>query len=165
MIFSCKKNASSNINSSTPLNSSDYRKELKELYFEDQSMRRVMSLLDRKCNDSFEFSNLNIKRLLFNSTLNEQDSLRTLRFLELIEDNGYPDKSINTERIAFYTILLHSPSSLHTRIDNVLKKSSISPKEYEAIRWHLDGREGSPIFISSLKYFTDAQVFNFYNAK
>lgn len=165
LIFSCKRDIPSNINSNPPLNNSDYRKELKEMYFEDQSLRRVMSVMKRKCNDSFKFSNTDISRLMFNSTLNKQDSLRTLRFLELIENYGYPDKSINTENIAFHIILLHSPRSLHNKIEDILNKSSIPPKEYEAIKWHLNGRNGNPIFISDLKYFTDDEVFNFYKTK
>ncbi len=166
LIFSCKSDdIHSNINSNPPLNNSDYRKELKEMYFEDQSLRRVMSVMDRKCDDSSEFSNFDIHRLIFNSTLNKQDSLRTLRFLELIKDYGYPDKSINTENIAFYTILLHSPKSLHNKIEEVLNKSSIPPKEYEAVKWHLNGRKGMPIFINGMKYFNDDEVFNFYKTK
>lgn len=135
------------------------------MYFEDQSLRQVLSVMKRKCSDSPEFSNLDITRLLFNSTLHKQDSLRTLRFLKLIEDYGYPDQSINTENIAYYIILLHAPRSLHTKIEDILSKSSIPLKEYEAVRWHLDGREGMPIFISGMKYFSDSDVFNYYNQR
>lgn len=165
MIFACKKEVSSPLASYSSLSPSGYNEELKEMYFEDQSLRRLIAVMNRKCNDSLTFSNLDINRLLFNSHIRKQDSLRTLRFLELIEDYGYPDESVNIENIAFYTILIHSPKSLYNKVESVLSKSSIPPKQYEAVKWHINGRKGLPIFIVGMKYFSDTAVFDYYNSK
>jgi hypothetical protein len=133
------------------------------MYFEDQSLRRIISVIERKCKKDSISNNLDISRLMFNSTINKQDSLRTLKFLELIEDYGYPDENVNVENIAFYTILVHSPPSLHDRVDSILNRSKIPAKEYEAIKWHLNGRKGMPIFINGMKYYSDKDVFNYFN--
>jgi len=140
----------------------EYGNELKDLYFKDQSLRRVISVMKRKCDMDSVFSNFEINRVMFNAIIKKQDSFRTLKFLELIELYGYPDEIVNTENIAFYTIFLHSPASLHKRIDSVLLCSNISKEEYQAIKWHLHGRKGMPVFIDGMKYYTDAEIFDYF---
>jgi hypothetical protein len=140
-----------------------YNLKLKELYFEDQSLRRVLSVLDYQCEGNSKFSKMDVHRLMFNAVIHREDSLRSLKFLELIDLYGYPDENINSENIAFYTIFVHSPTSLHARIDSTLSNSSISKQEYDAIKWHLNGRQGMPIFINGMTYFTDKEIFDFYN--
>jgi len=139
-----------------------YAEELKDLYFEDQSLRRVISVMRRKCENDSIFRDHEIDRVIFNAIINKQDSLRSLRFLELIERHGYPDETINTENIAYYTIFLHSPNSLHDRINSVLRSSSISEEEYQAVKWHLNNRKGIPIFIDGMKYYSDAEIFDYF---
>lgn len=157
---SCSKENDRNNNK---ISLSEYESILKDMYFKDQSLRRIISVVKKKCKEDTTFNNYDISRLLFNSTINKQDSLRTLKFLELIENLGYPDSNVNSENIAFYTILVHSPKSLHKRIDSVLSKSNIPNREYEAIKWHLNGRKGLPIFINGMKYYSDEDVFNYFN--
>ena len=116
--------------------------------------------MSRKCKNDSIFRDHELDKLIFNSIIKKQDSLRSLRFLELIELYGYPDETINTENIAYYTIFLHSPVSLHKRIDSMLKSSSISEEEYRAVKWHLNGRKGMPVFINGMKYYSDAEIFD-----
>lgn len=163
LTVSCTSNNKDKSSLEQEILKSEYQKQLKNLYFEDQSMRRVISVIQRKCDKDSIFGDIDINRLMFNAVIRKQDSLRSLKLLELIELYGYPNETINTENIPFYMVFNHSPISLHGRIDSVLKSSKISKKEYQAIKWHLDGRKGMPIFIEGMKYYSDKEIFDYFN--
>jgi hypothetical protein len=134
---------------------------MEKMYFDDQSVRRVISVWRRNCGPSSS-EIFKTESVLFNSIIHKEDSIRTVEFLDLIEKYDYPNDSANPKNIAFHVILMHSPQSLFDQVRTVLSNSNIPDAEFDEIKWHLNGRLGVPKFINGKMYYTDDQIFNYY---
>ncbi|MEB8346889.1 hypothetical protein OO010_12575 [Flavobacteriaceae bacterium KMM 6898] len=91
---------------------------------------------------------------LIDSLLSQQktmDTLNTVKLLEISKRFGFP----NTTRfkgIPAFLIFQHSPTQYFPEINELIEREynaeRLPPMEYEMIKWHLNGRQGTPFKIS-----------------
>ncbi|SDG94934.1 hypothetical protein [Psychroflexus sediminis] len=121
------------------------------LYDIDQKSRELLSRITKKYTSSDEQNKLLLKKNMasFVGLMRLNDSLNTLKLLEITKKYGFPNhKRLGVYKSKAYLIFVHSPRYFFSDIEELIefeyKNNRMSYYERAYITWHIKGRLGSP---------------------
>ncbi|WP_418512889.1 hypothetical protein [Corallibacter sp.] len=152
----------------------DVISEIKAIYISDQKYRRVLNLVEEIDNCEGQINTLSsnnsaktqlIHQLIYKDIIKKQDSINTLKLIELIKNYGFPGMDYLNHDIPIFMVFVHSEKKYFKEIRDLIeleyKRGHISKFEKDYIFWHLNGRNGIiPHIKKPINYRTNEKIIN-----